>query len=58
MPSVWSGPRRHGVVARARVASVADVRAIERTPYLELLPRWSILGVIEQAAEGSADGSG
>jgi len=50
MPSVWSEPRRHGAVARARVASLADVREIERTPYLELLPRWSILGVIEQAA--------
>jgi fatty-acyl-CoA synthase len=50
MSSVWSEPRRQGVVARARVASPADVRAIERTPYVELLPRWSILGVIEQAA--------
>jgi acyl-CoA synthetase (AMP-forming)/AMP-acid ligase II len=33
-----------------RVASVADVRAIERTPYLELLPTWSILAMIEHAA--------
>jgi fatty-acyl-CoA synthase len=50
MPGVWLEPRRHGVVARARVSSIADIRAIEQVPYLELLPRWSILGVIEQAA--------
>jgi fatty-acyl-CoA synthase len=55
MPNVWSGPRRQGVVARARVTCVADVRAIERIPYLELLPRWSILGVIEQGAAQTPD---
>ena len=50
MSSVWLQAPRRGTVARARVASLADVRVIERTPYLELLPSWSILGVMEHAA--------
>jgi len=50
MSSVWPEGRRRGTVARVRVASIADVRAIERTPYLELLPTWSILAMIEHAA--------
>jgi fatty-acyl-CoA synthase len=50
MASVWSEAPRPGVVARAQVASIADVRAIEHTPFLELLPSWSILGMIEHAA--------
>ncbi len=49
MASVWSEAPRRGAVARAQVASTADVRVIERTSFLELLPRWSILGMIEQA---------
>jgi len=50
MASVWSEAPRRGAVARAQVASIADVRAIEHTPFLELLPSWSILGMIEHAA--------
>ena len=50
MTSVWSEAPRRGAVARARVASIADIRAIERTPFVELLPSWSILGMIEHAA--------
>jgi fatty-acyl-CoA synthase len=50
MGSVWSEAPRRGAVARAQVASIADVRAIEHTPFLELLPSWSILGIIEHAA--------
>ena len=50
MGSVWSEAPRRGVVARARVESLADVRAIEHTPFVELLPSWSILGMIEHAA--------
>ena len=40
-------------MARAQLASLADVRAIERTPFLELLPSWSILGMIEHAARAT-----
>ncbi len=50
MASVWSEAPRRGAVARAQVASISDVRAIEHTPFLELLPSWSILGMIEHAA--------
>jgi fatty-acyl-CoA synthase len=50
MASVWSEAPRRGTVARAQVSSMADVRAIEHTPFLELLPSWSILGMIEHAA--------
>jgi fatty-acyl-CoA synthase len=50
MADVWSEAPRRGVVARAQVTSIADVRAIERTPFLELLPSWTILGMIEHAA--------
>ncbi len=50
MASVWSEPPRRGAVARAQVTSIADVRAIEHTPFLDLLPSWSILGMIEHAA--------
>lgn len=32
------------------MASIADARVVERTPYLDLLPSWSILGMIEHAA--------
>ena len=55
MASVWSEAPRRGAVARAQVASIADVRAIERTPFSELLPSWSILGMIEHAAERTPD---
>jgi fatty-acyl-CoA synthase len=54
MASVWSEAPRRGAVARAQVASIADVRAIERTPFLEVLPSWSILGMIEHAAAESS----
>ena len=50
MSCVWLEARRPGAVARARVTSIADVREIERTAHLELLPTWSILGMIEHAA--------
>jgi fatty-acyl-CoA synthase len=50
MSGVWVEARGPGAVARARVASMADVRAIERIPHSELLPTWSILGMIEHAA--------
>jgi fatty-acyl-CoA synthase len=50
MASVWSEAPRRGAVARAQVASIADVRAIERTPFLELLPSWSILGMLDHSA--------
>ena len=53
MSSVWLQAPQRGTVARARVASIADARAIERTPYLDLLPSWSILGMIEHAAAES-----
>jgi fatty-acyl-CoA synthase len=53
MPSVWSEAPRRGAVARAQVSSIADVREIEHTPFLELLPSWSILGMIEHAAAGT-----
>jgi fatty-acyl-CoA synthase len=55
MASVWSEAPRWGAVARAQVASIADVRAIEQTPFLALLPSWSILGMIEHA-EAAAPG--
>ncbi len=57
MVSVWFEAPRSGVVARARVRSVADVGAIERTPMVELLPDWSILGMIEHAAAKTPDKS-
>jgi fatty-acyl-CoA synthase len=50
MSSVWLEAPRAGVVARARVRSMADVREIERTPYTDLLPRWSILALLERMA--------
>jgi fatty-acyl-CoA synthase len=50
MESVWSETPRRGAVARARVGSLADVRAIEQIPFLDLLPSWSILGMIEHTA--------
>ena len=50
MSGVWLEAQRPGAVARARVASIADVRAIEQTPHWNLLPSWSILGLIEHAA--------
>jgi fatty-acyl-CoA synthase len=34
---------------------MADVRAIEHTPFVELLPSWSILGMIEHAAAATPD---
>lgn len=48
--SVWFEAPGQGAVARAEVRSAADVRAIECTPYRDLLPAWSILGVIEHWA--------
>ncbi len=51
--SVWIAPPRRGGVARARVTSLADIRSIEQTPLAELLPSWSILGMVEHAAETS-----
>ena len=50
MSSVWLDSPRSGAVARARVRSSEDVREIERTPYRELLPDWSILALLERAA--------
>jgi fatty-acyl-CoA synthase len=55
MANVWSQAPRRGVVARAQVTSIADVRSIERTPFLELLPSWTILGMIEHAAAAAPD---
>jgi len=45
--SVWLDVPTPGAVARARVRSLADVREIERTAQGNLLPAWSILGLIE-----------
>ena len=53
MSSVWLEVPRRGAVARAQAASIADFRAIERTPYRELLPSWSILSIIEHTAARS-----
>lgn len=53
MSSVWLQAPQRGTVARARVVSIVDARVIERTPYLDLLPSWSILGMIEHAAAES-----
>jgi fatty-acyl-CoA synthase len=50
MSDVWLDPPRAGSLARARVRSGADVREIERTPYRELLPEWSIAGLLKRAA--------
>jgi fatty-acyl-CoA synthase len=50
MLNVWLEKPRPGAVARARVTSSADVSEIERTPYPELLPTWSILALLERAA--------
>jgi len=50
LATIWLEPPRRGVVARGRVASIQDVRAIEQTPYLDLLPSWSILGMIEHTS--------
>jgi fatty-acyl-CoA synthase len=50
MSNVWLDAPRPDAVARACVTSSADVREIERTPYAELLPAWSILGVLEYTA--------
>ena len=50
MLNVWLEKPRPGAVARARVTSTADVCEIERTPYPELLPTWSILALLERSA--------
>jgi fatty-acyl-CoA synthase len=50
MDSVWLEAPRRGSLARARITSLADLQAIEKTPFVDLLPSWSILGMIEHAA--------
>ncbi len=50
MSSVWVEAPRPGAVARAAITSPLHAREIERTPYGELLPHWSVLGLIECAA--------
>jgi fatty-acyl-CoA synthase len=50
MSNVWLDPPRPGGLARALVRSRADVREIERTPYGDLLPAWSIAPLLERAA--------
>jgi fatty-acyl-CoA synthase len=55
MPSIWQEAPRRGAIARARVASLADVRKIEQTPYQDLLPSWSLLGMIEHGEAESPD---
>ncbi|MBS0580782.1 MAG: AMP-binding protein [Proteobacteria bacterium] len=53
MSSVWIEPPRAGSIARARVASRADVEEIERFDLRALLPAWTIVGAIEHVAAGS-----
>ena len=51
MESIWSQPPGRGAVARARkLTSLAEIREVERAPFRTLLPRWSILGMIEEHA--------
>jgi fatty-acyl-CoA synthase len=50
MSSVWIEPPRPGSIARARVASRADVDEIERFDLRALLPAWTIFGALEHAA--------
>jgi fatty-acyl-CoA synthase len=54
MSSVWIQRPRPGAVARARVASAAHVGEIERTPFPELLPAWTILGALEVSEAAAA----
>ena len=53
--SVWLEAPRPGVMARARVRSMADVREIEQVPYQDLIPKWSILAVLESTAAEQPD---
>jgi fatty-acyl-CoA synthase len=53
MESVWLEAPRRGALARARITSLADIQAIEQTPFTDLLPCWSILGMVEHAARAS-----
>jgi len=55
MSSVWLEAPRPGVMARARVRSMADVREIERIPYPDLIPKWSILTRLESTAAEQPD---
>jgi fatty-acyl-CoA synthase len=55
MSSVWIEPPRPGSVARARVASRADVEEIERFDLRALLPAWTIVGALEHTATTSPD---
>ena len=51
MSNVWLESPRPGVLARARIRTNADVREIERTPYRDLLPAWSVLDALERTAK-------
>ena len=55
MTSLWLQAPRSGSIARARVASRAHIAEIERFPFTQLLPAWTILGMIEANAIASPD---
>jgi fatty-acyl-CoA synthase len=55
MSSVWTQQPSPGSIARARVTCSADIKEIERVPYRELLPAWTILGALEASASAAPD---
>ncbi len=55
MSSVWMEAPGPGAVARAAIGSAAHIRQIEASAYLDLLPHWSVLGLIESAAAAMPD---
>jgi hypothetical protein len=55
MGGIWSEAPRRGAVARAQVASLADVRAIERTPDACVLARfWDLVDAHSVTLAGRA----
>jgi hypothetical protein len=53
-PGVWYDTQA-GSVRRARIRSLADVRAVEKVPYTDLLPACSVLGVLEASSTSFPD---
>jgi fatty-acyl-CoA synthase len=55
VPGVWLEAPRPGAVARARIRSLADILEVERTPFADLIPDWSVLALLERNAAAHPD---
>jgi fatty-acyl-CoA synthase len=52
---MWIEPPGFGSLARGRITSVSDTQTVERVPFAQLLPKWTLFRALEASALSAGD---